>query len=313
MTLRIVSFLPAATEMVGALGLIDQLVGVSHECDWPEAAKSRPVVVRSALDTLSMDAAEIDVVVTARLREGKSLYVVDEDRLRAARPTHILTQNLCEVCAPSGNELSRALALLDAKPEVIFMTPRTLDGIRDNIRELAQATHTQERAEALFAEWDKRVADVRRRLAGCTPVKAFFMEWVDPIYCSGHWMDEMIRTAGGVDSLTRPGTDSVRIAWEDVLAAAPEVLIVGPCGFHTKDAAKQMALLTRRPGWGNLPAVKNHRVYAVDANGYFARPGPRVAQGIELLAHLFHPNLCDWRGDAKAFITLYNNGNEKIP
>jgi iron complex transport system substrate-binding protein len=302
--LRLVSFLPAATEMVFALGLGDQLVGVSHECDFPAAVKAKPVVVRPTLPLESMSLREIDTAVAACIGSGKSLYQVDEQLLVKLAPTHILTQSLCDVCAPSGNETTRALAALPAKPEILWFTPHSLEEIFGNLRELGAATDRASVAEGVIATSRRRLQAVAERVqqASRRP-RVFCLEWIDPYYCCGHWVPEMVALAGGEDALGRTGADSVRTAWADIAAWAPEVIVVAPCGFGLDKALDQARQLPRQPGWSDLPAARNGRVYAVDANAYFARPGPRVVDGVELLAHLIHPELCGW-SDESAFKAL---------
>jgi len=299
---RIVSFLPAATEMVFALGAGDQLVGISHECDFPPDVKGKPVVVRPALDLQSMTLREIDVAVAEQIRSGASLYTVDEDLLCALKPDLILTQNLCQVCAPSGNDLASALKLLHPAPEILWMSPHSLAGIFENILELGQALSLAAAADACVAECRRRLAQVSAKTAQISSrPRVFCMEWADPVYCAGHWVPEMVELAGGRDELARRGTDSVRMAWADVVQWAPEIVVFAPCGFNLEKALEQVPYLQRLPRWVDLPAVRNHRAYVVDANSYFARPGPRVVEGTELLAHLIHPELFNWNGPADAF------------
>jgi iron complex transport system substrate-binding protein len=302
---RIVSFLPSATEMACALGLVNQLVGVTHECDYPEDVKSKPVVVRSALPLEHMSLREIDVAVSERIRNGESLYLVDEELMKQLAPELILTQNLCQVCAPSGNEVAQVLKALKPEPEVLWMTPKSLAEIEDNLRALGQATGRLPEAEELIASGRARlnkIASVTRNLS--YRPRVFCMEWIDPVYCSGHWVPEMVELAGGVDALSRKGTDSVRIAWDNVLKWAPEVMILSPCGFNLNKVLEHTPQLFHLPDWKDLPAVSQGRVYAVDANSYFARPGPRVIDGTELLAHLIHPELFSWKGAQDAFQRL---------
>jgi iron complex transport system substrate-binding protein len=301
-TARIVSFLPSATEMACALGLGDQLVGITHECDYPPEVKGKPIVVRNVLSIEKMSQPEIDAAVTQRMRDGLSLYQVDETLLQELAPDIILTQDLCQVCAPSGNEVTQALNLLPKKPQILWLTPKSLEEIFDNLRELGQATERQKEAEELIASGRARLeklADATRNLSHRPRV--FCLEWLEPVYCSGHWMPEMVEIAGGVDALARKGTDSVRIPWDDVLEWAPEVLIITPCGFNLDKVIELTPQLFTNPGWSELPAVRDGRVYAVDANSYFARPGPRVVDGTELLAHLIHPDLFHWEGSPEAF------------
>ena len=301
-TQRIVSFLPSATEMACALGLSDRLVGITHECDYPPEITGKPVVVRNAISLDGLSQSEIDQSVTERLRNGQSLYQIDEQLLQELRPDLILTQNLCQVCAPSGNEVSQVLALLPQKPEILWMTPKSLAGIEQNLRDLGQATGRTHEAEVLIARGRARleaIAAATRDLSNRPRV--FCLEWLDPVYCSGHWVPEMVKLAGGVDQLGREGTDSIRISWDEVLNWAPEVLIIMPCGFNLDKVIEQAPQLFNRLGWSDLPAVRDGRVYAVDANSYFARPGPRVVEGTELLAHLIHPELFAWKGSTTAY------------
>ena len=302
---QIVSFLPSATEIACALGLSDQLVGITHECDYPQEITGKPIVVRNALPIETMSQREIDQVVAQRMREGRSLYEIDEKLLQALAPDLILTQDLCQVCAPSGNEVSQTLDLLPKKPQILWLTPNSLEQIAGNIRDLGEATGRAKEAQELIARGRARletIAAVTRKLSDRPRV--FCMEWLDPVYCSGHWVPEMVMLAGGEDALSRVGKDSTRVAWDDVMKWAPEVLIVTPCGFNLEKSIEQARQLVRYPGWSDLPAVRKGRVYAVDANSFFARPGPRVVDGTELLAHLIHPDLFDWKGSKTAYQLL---------
>lgn len=288
--------------MVCALGLGDQLVGVTHECDYPPEVQSKPVVVNSVLPLEKMTQREIDEAVTQRLRNGQSLYQVDENLLRDLKPDIIITQDLCQVCAPSGNELSQALTVLVKRPEILWMTPKSISGIEDNIRALGQATGLQRRAEELIASGRERLEKIQLRTRDLAErPRVFCMEWLDPIYCSGHWVPELVNIAGGIDALGREGSDSVRISWDDVRRWDPEVLVVIPCGFHIDKVVEQTPKLCEYEGWQDLTAIRNHRVYAVDANSYFARPGPRIVDGGELLAHLVHPGIFSWDGPSAAY------------
>ena len=300
--LRLISFLPSATEMVFALGLGDQLAGVTHECDFPAAAKTKPVVVRPSLPFETMSLREIDVKVAQCIGSGQSIYAVDERMLERIAPTHILTQELCQVCAPSGNEITRALAALPVKPQILWFTPHSIEEIFGNLRELGAATGRLEKATEIIATSRARLQKVsgRSKKTKNRP-RVFCLEWIDPYYCCGHWVPEMVEMAGGEDGLGRKGKDSVRISWEEIKAWAPEIIIVSPCGFDTEQAAIQAKQLLQQPGWRDLPAVKNGHVYAVNANAYFARPGPRVVEGVELLAHLIRPEIFEWNGPRDAF------------
>jgi iron complex transport system substrate-binding protein len=299
--LRIVSFLPAATEMICALGLTDQLVGVSHECDYPAEVSGKPVVVRCAMDLSILNLKQIDRAVSERAAQGKSIYAIDENLLRKISPTLIVTQDLCQVCAPSGNETSKALTALRPQPEILYQTPHSFEDVLSTLIELGEKTGTSAQAEKLVEQMHQRISQITAVTAALSPVKVFFMEWVDPIYCGGHWVPEMIRWAGGMDEMAKLNQDSVRVSWEEVVRFNPDLLIVSPCGFDAKDAIAQAELLKSRPGWADLKSVKNKRVFVVDADAYFARPGPRLVDGTEILAHLIHPELFPWNGSSDAF------------
>jgi iron complex transport system substrate-binding protein len=298
--MRIVSFLPSATELAFSLGLGDDVVGVSHECDYPPEARTRPAVVHCAIVLADMTPAQIDSAVSTQLRVGGSIYTVDTELLKMLDPDVILAQDLCEVCAPSGNETERALAALDRKPRVLTLAPRSLGEIHANLRALADATGRTAIAQRLIESHRARLDCLARELRGAPVRRVFFLEWIDPIFCGGHWVPEMIELAGGVDSLGRKGEDSVRVPFEDVVAWAPEVLIVSPCGAHLEDAVEQARTLLEDSRWASLPAVQAGEVYAVDASSFFARPGPRVFEGVELLAHLLHPDCVPDRAPGSA-------------
>jgi iron complex transport system substrate-binding protein len=282
---RIVSFLPAATEIVCALGARDELVGRSHECDYPPEVKNLPVVSRPALPIETLSQSGIDAAVSAQLASGESLYRVDELLLEDLRPDVVMTQDLCQVCAPSGTELSRALLELSSKPEVLWLTPRTIAEVEQNIRDIARVIGRETEAARLIEANRARIAAVREAVGEADARRVVFLEWTDPVFSGGHWVPEMVALAGGHDPLGQPGGDSRRVDWDDVLGAKPELLIAAPCGYALNEAYASASKLADLAGT---------RVIAVDANAYFARPGPRVAEGIELLAHIMHPDLFDW-------------------
>jgi iron complex transport system substrate-binding protein len=293
---RIVSFLPAGTEMVHSLGAGSELVGRSHECDYPSSVTSLPVVSRPALDLDGATPEEIDASVSQRMDSGDTLYTIDEVLLRDLRPDVILTQNLCRVCAPSGDELTRAVRKFSLQPEVLFLTPRTVDEIEHNIIDVGRAIGRVDEAESLVGSNRKRLAIVRAAVARAPRRRVVFLEWTEPLFCGGHWVPEMISLAGGEDPLGRAGEDSVRMDWNDVIGAKPEMIIVSPCGYRL-DRSIELAR--------QMPRVPGAAVYAVDANAYFARPGPRVVEGVELLAHLFHPDLVPWSHAGQPWERIY--------
>ncbi len=288
--------------MAYALGLGPNLVGVTHECDYPPEARSKPSVVRNALPIETMTQSEIDAAVSERLRQGLSLYELDAEMIEALSPDLIITQSLCDVCAPSGNEIADLLLRLSKKPELVWMSPRNLAEIAGNIETLGAATGRQAEAVVFVEEAKERLKRVgeRSKLASHRP-RVFCMEWLDPIYCSGHWVPEMVWLAGGVDALGQKGGDSVRVTWDSVAKWAPEILVFMPCGYGLEAAIEQAKGLADVPGFETLPAAQRRQVYAVDASAYFARPGPRVVQGTELLAHLVHPEIFEWQGGGDGF------------
>jgi len=282
---RIVSFLPAATEITYALGAGADLVGRSHECDYPPQVRSLPVVSKPALPLEGLSQKEIDRAVATHLATGESLYRVDEVLLDELHPDIVFTQDLCQVCAPSGNELGRALNGMSQPPQVLSLTPRNLAEISENILAIGDATGRNEAARQLVEESRDRIHRVVAAVADASRRCVTFLEWTEPLFCGGHWVPEMVTAAGGEDPLGQPGADSQRITWDDVAASEPEMIIVAPCGYGLKEAIE----VARR-----LPRITDAEVYAVDANAYFARPGPRVAEGVELLAHVFHPDRFTW-------------------
>jgi len=289
--------------MACALGLADSIVGITHECDYPPEIKSKPVVVRNVLPLEKMSQSEIDRAVAERIRDGQSLYQIDEQLLRELAPDLILTQNLCQVCAPSGNEVSQVIKALPKAPQILWLTPQSLSEIFENVRELGAATDRTTEAEALVNDCHaglELLAD-RTRAISHKP-RVFCMEWLDPVYASGHWVPELVKIAGGVDELGRERGESVRVSWDEITAWAPEVLVIMPCGFDLQQTMKQVWSVFgyHSSPFFDLPAVRNGRVYAVDANSYFARPGPRVVEGAELLAQLIHPELFH-HADSNAF------------
>jgi len=284
--------------------LVDRLTGSVYRCqaEGRGRATCEPDVATGSLGKEIGDFKSF----TARQVIDRLETIGAQRLLEQLAPTHILTQTLCQVCAPSGNEITRALTALPVKPKILWFTPHSIAEIFGNLRELGAATGRLAEAEELAAAAHARLQNVIE-LTKKTPhrPRVFCLDWIDPYYCCGHWVPEMVELAGGEDALGRKGADSVRISWTDIAALSPEILIVSPCGFGVEKAAEQAKQLLQQPGWNGLPAVPNDRVFAVNANAYFSRPGPRVVDGVELLAHLIHPELCDWRGSRNAFRQIH--------
>jgi iron complex transport system substrate-binding protein len=275
--MRICSFLPSATEIIADLGFVDSLVGVSEECRWPPEVIGKPIVTAARIDPSEMSSMEIDQAVRASVGEGRSLYMVDAELIGALAPDLIVTQDLCAVCAVSSGELESACPV---GAEVLSLDPRTLREVAESVRSLAARLGVPRRghraAEQMLAEIDRAAAPVR----GLERLRVFFAEWIDPPFCAGHWLPEMIELAGGEDILGCAGRPSRSTSWEEVLALEPELVIVGPCGFGVEEAAARAADLDLP-----CPAV------AVDGNAYYSRPAPRLAAGVRQLAHLLHPDV----------------------
>jgi len=287
---RILSLLPAATEICGALGLMDEVVGVSHECDFPQAANARPRVTHCPVHHAGLTSREVDDWVRRALHDNGTIYRMDEMLLHELRPDVILTQKLCDVCAVGYGTVAQLAETLPGPPQVINLEPASLSGIFEDIRRVAEKCGVIERANYLVAGLSSRVEAVRERTARLRArPRCFLMEWVDPPFCSGHWGPELVEIAGGIDSLGRKHQPSVEIKWDAVLKAEPEIIVLALCGYDVERARLDYELLRTFPGFDSMPAARNRRIHLVDAGAYFSRPGPRIVDSLELLAGLLHP------------------------
>jgi iron complex transport system substrate-binding protein len=285
--MRIVSLVPNGTEILFALGAGDLVVGVSHECDYPAAARTRPILTGSAL-TPGMSAAEVDAAVSAQVGSGLSLYTLDEARIAELAPDVIVTQQLCPVCAVSTGQVDGAVRPLPRCPELVSLDPRTIGEVFADIRRVGEVTGHADEAEALLADLDRRIEAVREWIAGRPRRRVLALEWLDPPFAGGHWVPEMIALAGGIDAAGEPGGHSARLTWDQVAAADPDVIVAMPCGFDEAGAREQIATIAGLPEWRSLRAVREGHVFPVDANGCFSRPGPRLVDGVERLAAILH-------------------------
>jgi iron complex transport system substrate-binding protein len=284
---RIVSLVPHATELLFALGLGEQVVGVTHECDHPTEAATLPHVTRDVLPA-GLTSAEIDREVSQRTQRGEAIYALDEKAVRALEPDLIVTQELCPVCAVSYDEVAQMARKLPTCPKVVALDPKTFGETLGDAKTIAQLTGTREAAIDLVKRTRARVDAVRRTLrdAGRDAVPVVAIEWFDPVYVAGHWTPQLIEYAGGFDLLGLPGEHSQRVAWEEVAAAAPQVVVAMPCGYDAQTAWREAEMHADA-----LRATGARRVVAVDGGAYFSRPGPRLVEGLELLAHVLHPDL----------------------
>ena len=287
---RIVSLLPAATEIAAALGLMDQVVGISHECDFPSEPNERPRVTHCSVHGAGLTSGEVDAWVRRALRENGTIYTIDEPLLRELRPDVILTQKLCDVCAVGYGTVARLAEALPGSPRIVNLEPSSLSDIFDDIRRVAKTCGVPSVGEEVVARLSGRVEAVRRLVSRtANPPRCFVMEWVDPPFCSGHWGPELVEIAGGQDPLGRKHQPSVQIDWQEVLDARPEVIVLALCGYGLDLARRDYELLRRFPGFDSIPAARSGEIYLVDASAFFARPGPRIVESLELLAGILHP------------------------
>ena len=293
--MRIVSLLPSATEILFALGLDEQIVGVSHESDFPPAARSKTVVIHSRIPKDAAP-AEIDRLVREFSARGESVYSVDAEALRSLSPDLIVTQDLCHVCAASPEDLAGVLATFESKPEVLSLNPLDLGDVWRDILLVGEQTFRPHAAEKLIESIGEKLGALEQQIDSANQERPLsdrpavaFLEWLQPIYVGGHWIPEMIKFAGGRDVFGEPSRPSFRVTLDDVLAAQPDFLIAAPCGYTATQAREEYRSIDFPVGWQDIPAVRKGRVYALDANSYFSRPGPRLVTGLEILAKLLHP------------------------
>jgi iron complex transport system substrate-binding protein len=324
--MRIVSLLPSATEILYALGVGDQVVGVTHECDFPPEAAGKPALIKPRVDPTAAP-AEIDRQVSELIARGESIYAVDADLLASLAPDLIVTQDLCHVCAASPDDLATALSRFSRPPRVLTLTPRSLDDVWQDVLRAGEATDTSQRAEVLATELKARVQAVAS-IPASTDAHAFSaaraaasrtmsttartearprvacLEWLDPLYVGGHWVPEMVAIAGGEDVLGRAGHPSFKVSADDVAQSNADVIVVMLCGYNAKRNAAEFQSAKIPQSWQNLPAIRNRRIFAVDANSHFSRPGPRLADGVELLAHFFNPQRSQPHPPAATYVKL---------
>lgn len=289
--MRIASLVPSATEMLFALGLGEDVVAVTHECDHPPAARGLPQLTRTVISDV-LGAGEIDAAVKAIVGEGRALYALDQALLEELDPDLIVTQSLCEVCAVSYEEVVEVAARLPSRPQVAQQDPCTLGEMLEDVIRLGEATNAEEAAHELRGELEGRLAAVGATVAGAPPPRVIALEWLDPPYVGGHWIPEMISIAGGEDVAGPPGLRSSEVGWGELSGLNPDVVIAMPCGWYVEDSRAQAL-----EQWRRIDALGAARVFAVDAASTFSRPGPRLIDGVELLGHLLHPDLIDPPGN----------------
>ena len=289
--MKIVSLLPSATEVVFALGLGDDLSGVTFECDFPAEARTKPVVSDTALPTdRPLSAVEIDTLVNEHMQKREPLYVLDKELINQIQPDLILTQDLCRVCAVPSGQVQDALDELGCDAKVVSMDPHSLAGIMDTFVEVGRATGTEERARDLAEALVERIEAVKQKGVRLPTIRTLALEWLEPPFVGGHWVPEMVQAAAGQNLLNEPEQRSRTVTWRDVANAAPEVVVLMPCGYYLPEAEEEAAQIYRVPEFRETTAFAEGTVYATDASSYFSRPGPRIVEGLEILAWAIHPD-----------------------
>ena len=289
--MRIVSLLPSATELICALGLEKQLVGVTHECDYPHSIVGLPVVTRSLIPA-GLPSGEIDTLVKSQLTDDTALYSLHMPVLEALKPDLIVTQALCDVCAVAADEVNAAACGLPGNPQVVNLEPMRLSEVFDTLELLGEAADCATQAKRVRAALEARVDAVRERSAGLRQrPRVAMLEWIDPLFNAGHWTPELVDFAGGEECLGNPFAPSTEVAPQDLIAAAPDLIFIALCGFDITRSLRDVPRLENLDGWETLPAVRRHQVYLTDGNAYFSRPGPRLVDSLEILAHTLHPTI----------------------
>lgn len=304
--MRIATLLPSATEIVAALGLADDIVAITHECDYPPEILGRRVVVQPRVDS-GLGSAAINAAVEGALRRGESLYRLDVDALAAARPDLIVTQDLCEVCALPSLDVEGIAARLPGSPRVLRLHPHTLEDMFRDIVSVGTAAGRAGEAFALVDALRARVAAVEAVVRGARRdrPRVMCMEWLDPPFCAGHWMPEIVERAGGREVIGRPGRPSFRVEWDAIVAAAPEVVVLTVCGFDVARTRAELPPVAARPEWRALPAAAAGHIYATDGSAFFSRSGPRLVDGLEIMASILHPEFAArWPAPPNAWIRL---------
>jgi iron complex transport system substrate-binding protein len=289
--MRIVSLLPSATEILCALGLQAHLVGVTHECDYPPGVEALPRVTHTRIPH-NVSSAEIDALVRERLQTEKALYTLELPTLERLRPDLIVTQALCDVCAVAEAEVQAAACRLPGLPRVLNLEPMSLEDVFTTLYLVAEATGIESEAERIIAGLRERVRIVTERSQHvANRPRVTLLEWIDPPFSCGHWNPELVTMAGGIEGIGKAGVPSRTVHWEEVRDWNPEVLFIACCGFTEERTIEDLPILTEYPGWNDLPCVQNGRVYLTDGSAYFNRPGPRLVDSLEILAHALHPEV----------------------
>ena len=292
---RIVSFFPSATELLYELGVGNKIFGVTHECLYPENAKSKPRVINSVFNPNSMSSREIDDKIVELMREGKEIYKIDEENLRQARPDLIISQDTCEVCSAYTSHVTKALEILDKKPEIYPLNPHDVKGILDSVDNVAKKIGMEEKGREIIQSLQKRIDFIQSKNFDSRP-RVLALEWLEPFFTSGHWVPEMIEIAGGKNEISSKGEQSRRMKIEEIVQSDPDIIVLMPCGFDVeRTVSEYKKILQNDLDWNKIRAVRQQKVFAVDANSYFSKPSIRTVTGIEILAKIIHPEIFEKR------------------
>ena len=297
--MRIVSFLPSATEIIFKIGMGNMIVGVTHECNYPAEAKSKPRIINSVFDASTMSSKEIDDKIVELFRNGKDIYIINDDFLKELRPDIIVAQGLCEVCSPFTKEIKRAISILGYNPELIILNPSDISDILNNIYEISKNVGNVKEGQHLVKLLEGKINKIKiitEQKNKKDLHKIICLEWIDPFFTAGHWVPEMVEIAGGINGLSKSKEQSRRVSFEEIKKFDPDKIILMPCGFTIDRTIKEYnnnSTLNKNEEWNNLRAIKNNELYVVDAGSYFSKPGPRTITGIEILAKIISPNEYD--------------------
>jgi iron complex transport system substrate-binding protein len=298
---RIVSFFPSATELLYELDVGDKVYGVTHECLYPEDAKSKPRIISSVFDPSIMSSREIDDKIVELTREGKEIYKLDEEKLKHAKPDLIISQDTCEVCSAYTSHVSKALNVLDNKPEIYPLNPHDINGILDSIKGVSEKIGAIEKGNEIIQSLKKRIDLIQSKNFQSKP-RILALEWLDPFFTSGHWVPEMVEIAGGKNLISSKGEQSRRMEFEEIEQCDPDIIVLMPCGFDTsRTILEYKKILQNNAKWNSLRAVKDQNVFAVDANSYFSKPSLRTITGIEILAKIIHPDIFENEKSLESF------------
>ena len=287
--MRIVSFLPSATELIYELGDQELLYGVTHECKYPKDAQTKPKVISSVINSEKLSSGEINTMSSQLLNEGKDIFILNETNLKKANPDLIITQETCEVCAANNNQVNKAIHILDKKPIIYSMDPHNLEEILTSVTEIGEILGKNKRSKEIRTELEEKISRIKK-VSNSRKTKVLAIEWIDPFFTAGHWVPEMIEFAGGINMISKIGEHSRKMTFYEISNSDPEIIILMPCGFNTERTVKEYnKILKNNPEWIKLRAVKNKKIFAVDANSFFSKPSIRTITGLEILAKIIQP------------------------